>query len=61
MKTVDIEWVATWSCPKCGEPTDSNEVDVDFSDRTEKIVCSEQVDKGGCDFEECGHTYKIRR
>jgi hypothetical protein len=58
---VTVDWVAVWDCPCCQNQIDSNECDVDFSDRTANIKCTELVDKGGFDLVQCGHEYKISR
>ena len=62
MKThVDVEWIAAWDCPKCGNHCDQNEYNIDFDDGIAVIECQELVDKSGDDFEICGHEYFLRR
>jgi hypothetical protein len=62
MKTfVDAEWIASWECPKCENHCDQNDYDLDFDDGLECIECKELVDKGGLEFEVCGHEYLLRR
>ena len=56
----NIEWVATWSCPKCKEPCDDADYDIDLDDGLTNVECKELVDKGGLELEACGHEYLLR-
>ena len=57
----DGEWVATWECPKCNEPCDDADYDIDFDDGLTNVECKELVDKGELELEACGHEYLLRR
>lgn len=61
IECVEVTWTAHWECPECGEYCDEVNYDIDFSDSIASIECAELVDKGGDDFEVCGHKYSIRR
>jgi hypothetical protein len=59
MKSVDVEYTASWSCPRCDSLVDDNEYELE--DRETIITCREDIDRGGDHFEECGCEYSVSR
>ena len=48
-EVVDVDWVASWECPKCGNLVDSLEYEAAedvLTDGSARIVCKEWVKEG---------------
>ncbi len=60
MGIVNVEWVANWACPKCGNPCDDSSYDIDFDDSLSNVECCETIiDNEGVESA-CGHEYMVR-
>ena len=65
-ETVEVEWVASWECPKCGILVDSLEYEAaedGLTDGYARIVCKEWENDGETliisELKVCGHEYTI--
>ena len=61
MDKVDAEYTASWTCPKCNNPTDEIDSGIDLEDSLTLVKCKEDIDRGGEGLEICGHEYYVRR